>query len=260
MDDIEKDMEGSSKELSKSGGDSKKASSSQKQASKKMKKMAQDMQSSMDSGDQEQQAEDIKTIRQLLENLVTLSFDQEGLVKDFGNTPSTTPKYVNLIKEQFKIQNDFSVVEDSLNALSLRQDKLSSYITEKVTEIKYNLKTSVDELEERQVQKGIENQRRTMTNMNDLALMLSESMENMQQQMSGSMPGSQMCNKPGGKGGSKPGKVPMDKITQGQQGLNEDMKGLSEQQQDRQHLERLCKTCKKKDKSKERELIIAFRS
>lgn len=228
MDDIKEDMKESSKEMQKKESDSKKAAKSQKQASKKMKKMAQDMQSSMDSGDQEQQAEDIKTIRQLLENLVTLSFDQEGLVKDFGNTAPTTPRYVNLVKEQFKIQSDFSVVEDSLTALSLRQDKLSSFITEKVTEIKYNLKSSIDQLEERQVPKGIESQRKTMTNMNDLALILSESMQNMQQQMSGGMPGSQMCQNPGGKGGSKPGKVPMDKISEGQQGLNKDMEGLGD--------------------------------
>lgn len=228
MEDIKDDMKESSKEMEKKESDSKKAAKSQKQAAKKMKKMAQDMQSSMEGGDQEQQAEDIKTIRQLLENLVTLSFDQEGLVKDFGNTAPTTPRYVNLVKEQFKIQNDFSVVEDSLTALSLRQDKLSSYITEKVTEIKYNLKSSIEQLEERQVNKGIESQRKTMTNMNDLALILSESMQNMQQQMSGGMPGSQMCQNPGGKGGQKPGKVPMDKISQGQQGLNEDMKGMGE--------------------------------
>ena len=228
MDDIKEDMKESSKEMQKKESDSKKAAKSQKQASKKMKKMAQDMQSSMDSGEQEQQAEDIKTIRQLLENLVTLSFDQEGLVKDFGNTAPTTPRYVNLVKEQFKIQSDFSVVEDSLTALSLRQDKLSSFITEKVTEIKYNLKSSIDQLEERQVPKGIESQRKTMTNMNDLALILSESMQNMQQQMSGGMPGSQMCQNPGGKGGSKPGKVPMDKISEGQQGLNKDMEGLGD--------------------------------
>ena len=65
-----------------------------------------------------------------------------------------------------------------------------------------------------------------MKNVNDLALMLSESMEQMQQQMSGMMSGSQMCNKPGSGSSGKKGSVPMDKITEGQEGLNKEMKEM----------------------------------
>jgi len=66
-----------------------------------------------------------------------------------------------------------------------------------------------------------------MKNVNDLALMLSEVMNQMQQQMSSMMAGSQMCKKPGGKSG-KSGKVPMDKISQGQKSLNDQMKQMKE--------------------------------
>lgn len=233
MEDIKNDMNDSKKELNSKSGDNKKASKKQKEASKKMKKMAQEMESSMSGGEMEQQAEDIKTIRQLLENLVTVSYDQERLAKDIGATPTTTPRYVDLVKQQFKIKGDFSVIEDSLSALAMRVDKIESFVTEKVTEIKYNINHSIEQLEERQTNRAIENQRRTMTNLNDLALMLSESMKDMQQQMSGSMPGSQMCNKPGGKGeGKSGGKVPMDKISDGQQGLNSDLQKMSDKMKD----------------------------
>ncbi len=71
-----------------------------------------------------------------------------------------------------------------------------------------------------------------MKNLNDLALMLSEVMNQMQQQMSTMMPGSQMCNNPGQSQGEQQGRVPMDKITKGQEKLNQDMeqmqKGMSE--------------------------------
>ena len=89
------------------------------------------------------------------------------------------------------------------------------------------MKSSIKNLEDRQKPQAQEKQRETMTNVNDLALMLEESMEQMQQQMSGMMSGSQMCNKPGGAGG-KPGNVPMDKIIEGQQGLNGDMQKMGE--------------------------------
>jgi hypothetical protein len=99
---------------------------------------------------------------------------------------------------------------------------------DKLAEVKGNMKGSIKDLEERLIPEGQEKQRRTMKNINDLALMLSESLENAQKQQAAGMPGSQMCNKPGGKGQGKSGKQPMNKITEGQQGLSDDLKGMKE--------------------------------
>lgn len=223
MDDIQEDMEESEESLGKD--QKQKASKKQKSASKKMKKMAQSMQSAMESGEMEQMEEDIAALRQLLENLVTLSFDQEELIDDIKRTRINTPTYVARIQDQFKLKDDFTLIQDSLQELAKRVDKIASFVTEKVVDIDADIKTSIDQLEERKTPEAEEHQRRTMKNVNDLALMLSESMEQMQQQMAGMMSGSQMCNKPGGMGG-KPGNVPMDKITEGQEQLNEGMKKM----------------------------------
>ena len=226
MEDIQEDMEKSSEQMKES--DNKGASESQKKAAQKMKEMAGSLQSNMQSGEQEQQAEDIKMIRQLLENLVSLSFDQEDLVNDLGITRTVTPRYVELVQEQFKLKDDFKLVEDSLTTLAKRNDKIENFVLEKVAEVKLNMKESLTELEARKKPEAADNQRRTMKNVNDLALMLAESMASMQEQMGSSMPGSQMCNKPGGKGQGKNGKVPMDKISEGSQGMEEMMKGMQE--------------------------------
>ncbi len=228
MEDIQEDMEDAGDQMEKQ--DSKGASKSQKSAAGKMKKMAGKLQENMESGDQEQQEEDIKMIRQLLENLVDLSFDQEDLISDFSHTRSKTPRYVELVQTQYRIKDDFKIVEDSLRALAMRNDKVEGFVLEKVDEIKVNLKETVKQLEDRKTGQASEKQRRTMKNLNDLALMLSESMEQMQQDAGASMPGSQMCNKPGGKGGGKTGKVPSDKITQGSEGLEKKMKSMLEKQ------------------------------
>lgn len=226
-DDIQKDMSKAKDKLD--SGAKQDAAKSQKSAAKKMKKMAGDLQSSMDASAQEQHMEDIKTIRQLLENLVNLSFDQESLINEFSIVQPSAPKYVQLIQKQNKLQDDFKMIEDSLIELSKRVVEIESFVMEKVTEIKYNLNESKELLVDRKPSMGIERQRRTMTYVNDLALMLSESMNNMQQQAASSMPGNQMCQKPGGKG-AKPGKskVPLDKITEGQQGLSDDLKGMQD--------------------------------
>ena len=228
MDDAKKDMEDSKEQLEKKDTDN--ASKSQKKAAKKMKKQAEEMESSMESGASDKAGEDIETIRQLLENLVTVSFDQESLLKEINPHNINTPGYPSAIRKQFKLQNDFKIIEDTLVALSNRNSDIEAFVMDKVAEIKYNIKESLTELEERQVAQGQEKQRRTMKNLNDLALMMNESLDKAQKQASGS-PGSGSCDKPGGKGkgkAGKEGKIPMDKISQGQQGLSESLKGMKE--------------------------------
>ena len=228
MEDIQQDMEESSEDLEKQ--DNKKASKKQKQAAEKMQQMAQGMKQQMESGEMEQMEEDMEALRQLLENLVGLSFDQEDLINNFRKTAINTPKYVEQVQQQYKLKDDFKLIEDSLQALSKRVFQIESFVTEKVTEVKVNIKESIDNLEERRIPQSNERQQRTMKNVNDLALMLSEVMSQMQEQMSSMMAGSQMCKKPGGKSGKsgKKGKVPMDKISQGQKSLNDQMKQMKE--------------------------------
>ncbi len=224
MEKIDQDMENSQEQLKQN--ENQKSSQSQKNAAQRMGDLAQQLASQMQKEQEEQMEEDMATLRQLLENLVTLSFDQEGIIDQLNQTNVTTPRYVSLVQDQFKVKHDFKIVEDSLQALSKRVIQIESFVTEKVTEIKENLGSSLTQLEERQKAQAADHQQRTMKNLNDLALMLSEVMNQMQQQMAQMMPGSQMCNNPGGKGQGKSGRVPMDKITEGQQQLNEDMKKM----------------------------------
>ncbi len=205
--------------------DNQKASRKQKSASKKMKEMAESMAASMQGQEQEQLELDMKALRQLLENIVTLSFEQEDVMNQFGPVEINTPRYITLTQEQKKIQDDFKVVEDSLYALAKRVAQMETFITDKVGDIKENMRKSLDNLEERQKPQAAEQQQRGMKNLNDLALMLSEVMQQMQMQMANSMPGSQQCSKPGGTG--KGGKEPKDKpASEGQKELNEGMEKM----------------------------------
>lgn len=222
MQDIEKDLNKSQEQLQQK--QNQKASQSQKKAAEKMKNMANEMQMQQQQGEMEQMQEDMQALRQLLENLVGLSFDQEDLIKEFDKASINTPRYVELVQEQFKIKDDFRIVEDSLQALSKRLFQIESFITEKVSEINGNMRQSIDHLEERQKPQAADNQQRTMKTLNDLALMLSEMMNQMQQQMASMMTGNQMCNNPS----SGPKGEPKDKISQGQDQLNEDMKKMKE--------------------------------
>ena len=227
MEDIQEEMKKGGEDIEKK--ENKKAAKKQKKAAQKMKEMAANMEMKMAACSSDQAQEDIAALRQLLENLVTLSFDQEELISDISSTDKTTPRYVSLVQTQFKLKDDFGLVRDSLEELSKRVDQIATFVNEKVAEIDLNMAESLEELEERKVPEAEEHQRRTMKNVNDLALMLSESMQQMQEQAASMMAGNQMCDKPGGKGkGGKSGNVPMDKITEGQDQLNEDMKKMGE--------------------------------
>jgi hypothetical protein len=227
--DIDKEMEDAKKELDQN--QKSKAGKKQKKAAEKMKNAANKMKQNQAGGEQEQMEEDIAALRQLLENLIGLSFAQEQNFKEIGTTTINTPRYVELAQQQYKIKDDFKLVEDSLQALANRNFQLEGIVTEKVIEIKASIKHSLGELEERRVQTANEHQQRSMKGLNDLALLLSEMMEQMQQQMAAMMEGNQSCQKPGqgkdGKGKGKGGE-PKDKISKGQGDLNEQMKGLKE--------------------------------
>ena len=199
MKDTQKDMKDASQNLEKK--EKKNAGKKQKSAANKMKNMANKMKQNKQAGEMEQMEEDVKMLRQLLENLVGLSFNQEQNMKDVQSATLNTPRYVELTQQQFKIKDDFKVVEDSLQALASRNFKIESIINEKVSDIKGSLKNGIEELEERRVPSATFHQQSAMKSMNDLALLLSEMMEQMQQDMAEGMPGSQSCQKPGKKSG-----------------------------------------------------------
>ena len=151
----------------------------------------------MNKDSQEKKEEDLKSLRQLLENIVQLSFDQERLQEEIDKSLVTSPNYVKLVQQQYKIKDDFRHVEDSLQALAKRMFQLESFVMEKSTEIKKSVNESLKQLENRDKRPASVQQQRTMTSLNDLALMLSEAMEQTQQEMAEGMPGEQMCEKPG---------------------------------------------------------------
>ncbi len=220
--DVKKDQQESMQQLNQKQNS--KASDSQKKASEKMKNMANSMSMMMQSAQMDQMKEDIAALRQLLENLVALSFEQEQVMEDARNIQVNTPNYVDLVQRQYKLKDDFVLVEDSLNALAKRVFQIETFVTEKVTEIKRDFKDGLSLLEDRKKSTAGVRQQRIMTGVNDLALMLSEVMQQMQQQMANQMQGSQMCQKPG-QG------QPMMKMGQQQQKLNEQMQQMMKDQE-----------------------------
>ncbi len=225
--ETKKDAKQAEEEMSKSSENlqqnkNKKASESQKNAADKMQEMSDQLAQMMDQMQMEQMELDMEAIRQLLENLVTLSLDQEDLMNQVSESSINDPKYVALTKKQQDIKDDTEMVKDSLFALSKRVFQLQTFINKEVAEVSKNIEKSISELAQRQKQEANVHQQYVMTGFNNLALMLSETLQQMQQQMASKMPGTQQCQKPGGKGMSSP------KLSQMQQQLNDQISKMQE--------------------------------
>ncbi len=76
---------------------------------------------------------------------------------------------------------------------------------QELTEIERNFKSGLNLLEDRKKNESSVNQQYVMTSVNNLALILSESLQQMQQDAMSSQPGGGSCNKPGGSGAGMSG-------------------------------------------------------
>ncbi len=162
----------------------KKAQKSQKKAAEKMKQMSDRMQSMMQANGGEKMQEDMEMLRQILDNLVLFSFNQEALMERFKSIQVNHNKYAEYLKKQNSLREHFQHIDDSLFALSLRQPKLSELVNKEITEVYYNIDKSLTLLAESQLYQGISNQQFTVTAANNLADFLSNILDNMQENMS----------------------------------------------------------------------------
>ena len=198
QEDINQEQKNAKSNLQQKKNDS--AAKSQKNAAKKMKNMADALEQQMQSEEMQQTHMDMNALREILENLIKISHDQERIMKNFQSISVSDPRFVPLSQEQLNISNDAKIIEDSLFALAGRVMQLEAMVTKEVTSMKNNIDESVKLIRERKLKNAAVKQQSTMTSMNNLALMLSDVFKQMQQQMQSSGSGGE-----GKKQGKKPG-------------------------------------------------------
>jgi hypothetical protein len=219
QEEVDENQEKSQEELEKD--QKKKASKSQKDASEKMEEMAKKMGNMMMSMESQGQEEDLDALRQIVENLLTLSFDQELVIDALKGIKRNDPKYVDITREQKKLNQDSKIIEDSLYALSKRVVQIETVVNREVRAVNKNMKKSMVLMADRKTPQALSRQQLALTSVNNLALLLSEVVDQMQQQMKSMMPGSGSCSKPGS--GKKPSAGGMKKM---QEKLNAQMEKM----------------------------------
>lgn len=183
--EISEEQQKSSEELNNK--QRKKASESQKKAGEKvegLRKKMEEMQSNMEMVMLE---ENIENLKDIVDNLVKVSFDQESIMEEFRGVNQSDPRYVVLSQKQLKLRDDSRIIEDSLQSLASRVFQIASFVTRELDAMNDHIEASLQALKDRKLPSAISNQQFSMTSINNLALLLDDVLQQMQQQMSDAM-------------------------------------------------------------------------
>ncbi len=193
-------------------------------AGQKMQQMANQMKMQMQMQGMEQMAEDAHLMRILLENVVHASHEQEALMSEIGTLRVDDPSLVEKIIHQKEIADNFNMVRDSLRSMAMRQPMIQNFVFDELHTIENQTENAMKFLNDLRLSQAVRHQQTAMMSMNNLALMLAESLENMENSMeSMGMPMSCSMPKPG------QGQSSMQKMQQLQQQLSEQLKQMQQQ-------------------------------
>lgn len=242
MKKIDQNQQGAEDNMRK--GKQKDAAKQQKDAAEQLDQLSEQLAESEQDIEQQDMAEDAELIRQLLKNLVRLSYNQESLITKVRSTYIQDPQYQSIISSQNKIKDDFRGVEDSLRAIAKRQLNVAVVINKNLSEVNNSIARSMRELlDMNQTFYGTykntqasSSMQYAMTSFNNLALVLAESLDKMQNEMRSNQQKKKngSCKNQGKKKSgncSNPGKgKPSAKsMKQMQQELNKQMEALKKQ-------------------------------
>jgi hypothetical protein len=182
-----------------------------------MQQMAKKMEEMQEQSSETESKVNAGELRQLLENLLKTSFDQEKVMLALKNMNSSDPLYTANVQKQRAIKDNLKTISDSLFALSKRVPQIESVVNDEMQKINLNVDKSLENLGERNTSSANRNQQYAMTSINNLSLMLSEALSQLQNAKKNS------------KGGGKKGS--MKQLQQMQEQLNKKMQDARQQMQ-----------------------------
>lgn len=186
---IDQNQQGAENDMKK--GKQQDASKKQQEAADQLDKLSEQLAEAEQDLEQQDMAEDAELIRRLLKNLVQLSFNQESLIDKVRSTYIQDPQYQSIIASQNKIKDDFRHVEDSLRAIAKRQVQVAVLINKNLSEVSHSISRSLNELLQMNQSfygtykntQATSSMQYAMTSFNNLALVMAESLDQMQNQM-----------------------------------------------------------------------------
>ncbi|MEJ2161889.1 MAG: hypothetical protein P8X60_00795 [Robiginitalea sp.] len=194
---VEKDQRESLEEINEEEGaeqatdldkneEQEKVSKKQRNAARKLKELSEQLDQGASMGGAQSMAEDAEMLRQILDNLLVFSLEQEALFEKVQQQEEASVDRSEDIKKQRELKELFEHVDDSLFALSLRRVEISENINQQISDVYYNLDKGLESFGENSWFRGASFQQYVITATNELAAFLADLLDNMQESM---MPG-----------------------------------------------------------------------
>ncbi|MEM9895568.1 MAG: DUF4175 family protein [Bacteroidota bacterium] len=199
----------------------------QKKTAKQMKKLSEQLNAMQGGMQMQAMQENLDQLRNILDDLIKLSFNQEEIMTTLREVQQSDPRFLTLSQRQLKLKDDGQVIQDSLLSLASRVAELSAFINREIGNINENIGESLEFLKDRNRNRAVTSQQFTMTAINNLALLLDDTMQNMQMQMSQSQ---------SGQGDQKKPNQGLPDLQKAQEQLGQDMQNLKKGQKSGQQL------------------------
>ena len=230
FDEVEQDLEDAAD--SEQGDDHESAKKQKQKAGNKIKEMQENMMSLMMGGGMDQLAEDAYLVRILLENVVRSSHAEEELMQEISVMKQDDPTISQKISRQKEISENFAMVEDSLRTMANRQTMIKNFVFNELQVIDQQTESAMQDILELRFGNATHKQQNAMMSMNNLALMLAESLNDMESMMDGAS--SSSCSKPGKSKGNQGKPKTMKDMKDLQNQLGEQLKRMQQQMQQQQ--------------------------
>jgi hypothetical protein len=190
-----------------------------------LKQMADNLNQGMLSSQIEVDWVQIRRLQYLAENILTFSFQQEKLMLNMTGVSALDPSLTSYLDMQKNLGLYEAQLRDTLYLLSKQAPQINAQIGKESLDWKFYTDKALSNLEEGQYAKGRVNQQFSMATANNLALYLSEALQQVMNMMKYARPGDGSSNKPGGNSSSAPGvKAIQDKLKKQMQSMMNDLK------------------------------------
>ena len=171
-------------------GEMQPAQEGQQEMARRLRRMAQQMRQQSQSMQGQQARIDTAALRRALEDTLTLSQRQESLADDAARTPDGNPAAGALARRQRDLRDGLRTVADTLRRVARTSPPLTAAVQTRAQSAAREMDAALARLADRDAADGSSRGRTAMAHLNDLALLLSNALDQQQQQQQGSSSGS----------------------------------------------------------------------
>ncbi|HUF11156.1 MAG TPA: DUF4175 family protein [Rhodothermales bacterium] len=161
------------------------AQDSQQQMQQDLQQLSQQLSEMQDQMSGEQLQANLQALRRALDDVITLSLEEERLRDGVRNLASRDAGLRGLTQQQSELHDGLRVVGDTLSRLSRSIPQMSRQVQAHAGAASMDMSRAVEEMTEGRGQQAMGHQKGAMTNLNELALLLSDLMQSMQNQQGG---------------------------------------------------------------------------